>query len=277
MCALQSRYLQLLAHTHTPADTHHLLPGQTRRLRGFSVRGTIPSLMKLHAYSHPGTNTFAYKILPPQAPNLDPLLCVCRCLEAKMTPSLRVSREFHPKSWQHLLPFPLRAVLIAFPGVPLPLADEEEACQVCWCGGKKVEVSTAAWICISNQLIRTSKTQEGKSTPAAWRVGGRADKNYVLMRIPWTLVPESVWLTMRVVSIWLEFHPTLVAEIRVSPSFLPSLPLFSVIADLCPSPPLVCRHGNHSSLPTSLLFFPPSHPFFFHPLLFTFLVILRCL
>lgn len=138
MCALQSRYLQLLAHTHTPADTHHLLPVQTRRLRGFRVRGTIPSLMKLHAYSHPGTNTFAYKILPPQAPNLDPLLCVCRCLEAKMTPSLRVSREFHPKSWQHLLPFPLRAVLIAFPGVPLPLADEEEACQVCWCGEKKL-------------------------------------------------------------------------------------------------------------------------------------------
>lgn len=108
------------------------------------------------------------------------------------------------------------------------------------------------------------------------------------MRIPWTLVlvgqQESKSMTAYrswpcVVSVRLGLHPTpraTVLKYESAPPFFPSLPFsfgFSVIPDLCPSLPSVCRHGNHSSLPPSQLSSRPRT--FFSPwVLFTFPIIL---
>lgn len=78
--------------------------------------------MKLHAYSHIGTNKLMYEILPPQVPKRDPLLCV-------WVPGGKdeaASQGFQ----RHLLLIPLLAVLTTFPGVSPLLVHEEEACQV---------------------------------------------------------------------------------------------------------------------------------------------------
>lgn len=187
--------------------------------------------------------------------------------------------QIHPTSCRHFLLLPLSSVLHALVyrrqwWMRKKYAKHADVV-------KKLQVLTAVWIWISSQLIwaQVLKQEPGReATPAEHTrsvTHRQPGKQYALVRIPWTPVLVGVWLTMRVDYGCFDYKVRVTpnpsshgAEIRVSPSLLVSLPLsfplFSVIPDLCPSHPCVCRHGNHSSLPPSFAsFFPPSH-FSFH-------------
>ena len=157
MCALESRYLQLVA--QTPAERQRLSDGNDQEVKTFQhpyVYSQPDGVTCIFAHTHMKSSRHKFQI--------GILYYVCRCLAAKMTAPLRGSKDFCLTSYQHPLLYPLSAVWSTLlPSFSSPQRNQNWTCQAQWSWEqKKILRLTALWIPTFNQMISTC--QEVKSS-----------------------------------------------------------------------------------------------------------------